>query len=126
MIDFGTAFFFNESLLTPEQSTRIKELKEISKKDDRVHLDEIAQYQARHKATFVGTAEYVSPELLEDEICGPQADIWALGCIIYKMFTGVTPFTDSTEYLVFQKVKTCKFEKPNVSYQKNKKLDNTT
>jgi len=51
---------------------------------------------------------------LEDEICGPQADLWALGCIIYKMFTGVTPFSDTTEYLVFQKVKACKYNKPNV------------
>ena len=44
------------------------------------------------KATFVGTAEYVSPELLEDNWSSYQSDLWSLGCICYKMFTGKTPF----------------------------------
>lgn len=114
MIDFGTAYFFNEELLPMDTRKRIKELKEISKKDDRMTHDEIGQYQARHKATFVGTAEYVSPELLEDEICSFQADLWALGCILYKMFTGVTPFNDTTEYLIFQKVKACQYNQDKV------------
>ncbi len=30
-------------------------------------------------ATFVGTAQYVSPEMLEDSDCGAPGDIWALG-----------------------------------------------
>jgi hypothetical protein len=36
MIDFGTAYFFNDSLLSQDTINRIKELKDISKKDDRV------------------------------------------------------------------------------------------
>lgn len=57
------------------------------------------------KSTFVGTAEYVSPELLEHDQCGFPADLWALGVIIYKMFVKDSPFNDLTEYLIFQKVK---------------------
>lgn len=44
------------------------------------------------KATLVGTAEYVSPELLEDDECSKPADLWALGIILYKMYIGKTPF----------------------------------
>ena len=65
----------------------------------------------------MGTAEYVSPELLEDDRCGPEADLWALGCIVFKMFTGKTPFADQTEYLVFQRIKNCQLEIPDVYFR---------
>jgi 3-phosphoinositide dependent protein kinase-1 len=56
------------------------------------------------KNTFVGTAEYVSPEVLVDKEVGHECDLWALGCIIYQMFTGIAPFKDKTEYLIFKKI----------------------
>jgi len=52
-------------------------------------------------STFVGTAEYVSPELLNEDISGPSADLWAIGIMLYKMYTGKTPFYDQSEYLIF-------------------------
>ena len=52
----------------------------------------------------MGTAEYVSPELLKHNICGFESDIWAIGCILYQFFNGVPPFKGSTEYLTFEKI----------------------
>ena len=49
-------------------------------------------------STFVGSAEYVSPELLEHSICNKEADLWAIGCILYKLFANKTPFIASNEY----------------------------
>ncbi|EGW32513.1 uncharacterized protein SPAPADRAFT_153551 [Spathaspora passalidarum NRRL Y-27907] len=54
--------------------------------------------------SFVGTAEYVSPELLENKYCGKPGDIWAFGCIIYQMIAGKPPFKATNEYLTFQKI----------------------
>jgi 3-phosphoinositide dependent protein kinase-1 len=54
--------------------------------------------------SFVGTAEYVSPELLESKYCGKPGDIWAFGCIIYQMIAGKPPFRATNEYLTFQKI----------------------
>jgi serine/threonine protein kinase len=66
-----------------------------------------------HQNTFVGTAEYVSPEVLVDRAAGPAADLWALGCIIYQMFAGYSPFKDKTEYLVFKRILETKYTFPN-------------
>lgn len=49
----------------------------------------------------MGSPLYVSPELLETNICGPEGDLWALGCIIYQMFANKTPFVENNQYLIF-------------------------
>lgn len=56
------------------------------------------------KGSFVGTAEYVSPELLKHNTCGFETDVWAIGCILYQFFNGIPPFKASTEYLIFEKI----------------------
>ena len=74
--------------------------------ENKQEYEEEADYNLNrgHRNTFVGTAEYVSPEVLMDKPAGPEADLWALGCIIYQMFSGTSPFKDKTEYLVFKKI----------------------
>ena len=54
--------------------------------------------------TFVGTPLYVSPEMLEQNKSLPANDLWALGCIIYRMHVGEVPFKASNENAVFQKI----------------------
>ena len=54
--------------------------------------------------SFVGTAQYVSPEILTNSSPSAASDLWALGCIIYQMVTGITPFHGNSEYLIFKKV----------------------
>ncbi|GMM38208.1 serine/threonine protein kinase [Saccharomycopsis crataegensis] len=59
--------------------------------------------------SFVGTAEYVSPELLNDKAVGKPCDIWALGCIIFQMIAGKPPFKATNDYLTFQQVMKVKY-----------------
>lgn len=54
--------------------------------------------------SFVGTAEYVSPELLTDKNACKASDLWAFGCIIYQLLAGRPPFKASNEYQTFQKI----------------------
>lgn len=54
------------------------------------------------RGTFVGTALYVSPEMLKMNQACPASDIWALGCIIYKMLVGEVPFQGQSDYMTFQ------------------------
>ncbi len=60
---------------------------------------------------MVGTAEYTSPEILNNTIDNYfSSDIWALGCIIYKFFHGKTPFKGSCDYSIFENIKNLKYE----------------
>jgi len=66
----------------------------------------------RRAASFVGTAEYVSPELLTEKAAGKPSDLWAFGCIIYQLIVGRPPFKAATEYLTFQKIVGLDYEFP--------------
>ncbi|KAL2069735.1 hypothetical protein VTL71DRAFT_14414 [Oculimacula yallundae] len=54
--------------------------------------------------SFVGTAEYVSPELLTNKSACKASDLWAFGCIIYQLLSGRPPFKAANEYQTFQKI----------------------
>ncbi|KAG5953963.1 hypothetical protein E4U53_005956 [Claviceps sorghi] len=64
-------------------------------------------------ASFVGTAEYVSPELLTHKSAGKPSDLWAFGCIIYQLLAGRPPFKAGSEYLTFQKIVNLEYEFPS-------------
>lgn len=55
-----------------------------------------------------GTAEYESPELL-DGAYGPQADVWAVGCLLYEMLTYRKAFAprpgEKTLEFMYQRIK---------------------
>ncbi|KAJ0243909.1 3-phosphoinositide-dependent protein kinase 1 [Hirschfeldia incana] len=54
--------------------------------------------------TFVGTAAYVPPEVLNSSPATFGNDLWALGCTIYQMLSGTSPFKDASEWLIFQRI----------------------
>lgn len=60
---------------------------------------------AEEKAcTFVGTAAYVPPEVLNSAPATFGNDLWALGCTLYQMLSGSSPFKDASEWLIFQRI----------------------
>jgi len=56
--------------------------------------------------TFVGTVNYQSPEVINSGQQGFALDIWALGCILFKMFTGTVPFKGTNPHKVYADIKT--------------------
>ena len=50
--------------------------------------------------TFVGTINYMAPETIDNSVSVMETDLWALGCIIFKMLTGRVPFPGMQLYQV--------------------------
>ncbi len=54
-------------------------------------------------ATVIGTRPYMSPEQVNGK-SERRSDIWALGVVIYQMYTGSLPFSGSTEMELMQNI----------------------
>ena len=61
--------------------------------------------------TFVGTAEYISPEVIADRPAEYGTDVWAFGIMLYEMYYNRTPFKAATAYLTFRNI-----EKPIIKF----------
>ncbi|THH00796.1 hypothetical protein EW026_g1788 [Hermanssonia centrifuga] len=68
---------------------------------------------AERSKTWVGTAQYISPELLEVSETSKSSDLWALGCIIFQMISGRFAFQGLSEYLTWQKIKQIDYTFPD-------------
>ncbi|XP_026480741.1 3-phosphoinositide-dependent protein kinase 1-like [Ctenocephalides felis] len=80
--------------------------------EDNSNLNSSEGEMCERRNSFVGTAQYVSPELLKDKRASKVSDLWAFGCIIYQMVSGLPPFRDGSEYLIFQKILKLNYEFP--------------
>ncbi|XP_011331287.1 3-phosphoinositide-dependent protein kinase 1 isoform X2 [Ooceraea biroi] len=102
--DFGSAKILKDE---PEPV-----LTEVPASDDAERKDE-EEYRRERKGSFVGTAQYVSPELLTEKTASRASDLWALGCIVYQMVAGLPPFRSRSEYMIFQKIVKLEYEIPD-------------
>jgi 3-phosphoinositide dependent protein kinase-1 len=75
-------------------------------------LDSLDIPEQERANSFVGTAEYVSPELLTDKNACKASDLWAFGCILFQLLAGRPPFKAVNEYLTFQKIVALDYEFP--------------
>lgn len=49
-------------------------------------------------ASMVGTFNYLTPEVITKSKHTPGIDVWALGCIMFKMLTGKAAFPGTLPY----------------------------
>jgi len=65
---------------------------------------DVASTRGSKRRSFVGTAQYLSPEILTSRGSCRASDLWAIGCIIYQMITGLPPFQSDSDWLIFKKI----------------------
>lgn len=65
------------------------------------------------RSSFVGSADYVSPEILNDTPVGPASDLWSYGCIVYTLLVGYPPFRTDSNYGTFLKIQAADYTLPD-------------
>lgn len=59
--------------------------------------------QVKNSPSLKGTPLYLAPEVIGGEVARPQSDLYALGVILYEMWTGECPFFDDDIRTLFYK-----------------------
>ena len=112
-IDFGDAKKENEPPLedeVPEQQPTNDENPSSEFAADMMSMHTEGGMDRR--GTLVGTMNYLAPEMIQSQQASIATDLWALGCIIFKMVTGQVPFTGTQNYTVFPKINNREIEWP--------------
>ena len=65
----------------------------------------------------VGTAYYVSPEILAGKYT-EKCDIWSAGVILYVLLSGEPPFNGPSDGVIYSKIKKMKFNFPSKKWDK--------
>ncbi len=65
---------------------------------------ETSLYQGEKGDTVPGTPQFLAPELLGGEAPSPRTDVYAMGVLLYEMFTGRVPFDDNDTARLMRRV----------------------
>nr|AML77659.1 putative LOV domain-containing protein [Tragopogon porrifolius] len=87
-------------LLIPEISEKKKKKRHHNRQQTPIFMAE----PVRASNSFVGTEEYIAPEIISGAGHSSAVDWWALGILLYEMFYGYTPFRGKTRQRTFANV----------------------
>ena len=66
---------------------------------------------------FCGTPSYMAPEIVnKTEYCGPPADIWALGVLLFTILSGCFPYRGATDKELYSKITRADYKLPTEVY----------
>ncbi|HVS03634.1 MAG TPA: serine/threonine-protein kinase [Thermoanaerobaculia bacterium] len=86
-------------MITPADTVKVMDFGLARPLGDRAEgMQQLATWTAdlTAAAAIVGTPAYMAPEQLKGEPADQQADVWALGCLLFEMLTAARPFSGGT------------------------------
>ena len=77
-------------------------------------MTEMAESICNFFPLFLGTPDYLAPELLLRQPHTASVDWWGLGVCLYEFMTGVPPFSDESPEAVFDNILALRLEWPSL------------
>ncbi|XP_017151151.1 serine/threonine-protein kinase polo-like [Drosophila miranda] len=71
------------------------------------------ELEGDRRYSVCGSPNYIAPEILTKKGHSFEADIWSIGCIMYKLLAGRPPFHHKTREGVFSNIKKCQYSVPS-------------
>lgn len=71
-------------------------------------LSKVSTDESGQCNTFLGTPEYMAPEILKGESYDYGVDWWSLGAVCYDLLTGSPPFPGNSYKMILNKIKKAK------------------
>lgn len=99
LTDFGSAKILRDFKM---RETQRNDSNSNEKKRENAEVEE--EQPTGRRRSFVGTAQFVTPELLTAELMSPASDIWSYSVTLYQFLDGKYPFEDVSEYLIFKRI----------------------
>nr|AML77634.1 putative LOV domain-containing protein [Allium commutatum] len=95
---------FDLSFLTASKPQLIKHAPPSKRKKSREYLPIFFAEPNTQSNSFVGTEEYIAPEIITGEGHSSAIDWWALGILLYEMLYGRTPFRGKNRQKTFSNI----------------------
>ncbi|PIK37091.1 hypothetical protein BSL78_26075 [Apostichopus japonicus] len=80
------------------------------------------EFEGDEKRTMCGTPNYIAPEVLDKVGHSFEADVWAIGCILYTMLVGRPPFETESLKETYTRIKRTSYSFPSHLSQAAKEL----
>jgi serine/threonine protein kinase len=74
--------------------------------EDTTFLRDCGETQITNTGVIVGTVSYMSPEQTRGHSLDRRSDIFSLGCVLYEVITGQSPFTGPSELSIMHDIAT--------------------
>lgn len=53
---------------------------------------------------YVGTPNFMAPEVVNNKASDHRSDTWSLGCMFHQVLSGIAPFAPGSEYHIYKRV----------------------